>query len=411
MITGIGIVTAIGHGREAVWQAMQTGVSGVRRLRGLPGIPDGMLLAAPVDIEGDFPGQLKNVPLSRATAAEALADARVEPDRVDRLRCGCSIGAHMGDSNFVVERLGRHDLNPPGRGPWWTQLLPNTTCAIVARELGLYGPRLSNSTACATGTIAILKAIRTIRDGQCDLALAGSSEAIHPLFAAGFYNMRVLADHADPTQACRPFDANRAGFVMGEGAAMLVLERLSHALARRAPIYAEVLSGRMLCDAYHVTGLDADSDSLVELITATLRSGGVEPRDVVYINAHGTGTQQNDVTETRGIRRAFGRAADAVCVSANKSMLGHLVNASGSVELAITALALRDGFAPPTLNLTHPDPDCDLDCIPLVGRVRPLEHALKLSIAFGGHLAAVALRRWTGPGERQALPLIHRRAA
>jgi 3-oxoacyl-(acyl-carrier-protein) synthase len=198
---------------------------------------------------------------------------------------------------------------------------------------------------------------------------------------------------------------------MGEGAAMVVLERLNHALDRGAPIYAEVLGGHILSDGYHVTSLDADSDSLVRLITTTLRSSRLSPQDIAYVNAHGTGTQQNDVTETRGIRRALGRAADSVCVSANKSMLGHLVNASGSVELAITALALRDGFAPPTLNLTHPDPDCDLDCIPLVGRVRPLEHALKLSIAFGGHLAAVALRRWTGPGERQALPLTLRRAA
>jgi 3-oxoacyl-(acyl-carrier-protein) synthase len=280
----------------------------------------------------------------------------------------------------------------------------------VASEYDLRGPRLANSTACASGTIAILKAMRAIRDGQCDVALAGSSEAIHPLFAAGFYNMRVLAEHDDPPCACRPFDLHRNGFVMGEGAAMFVLERLNHALQRGAEIYAEVLGGKILSDARHVTSLDENSDALVELIRGTLRSGGVVPRDVAYVNAHGTGTQQNDLLESRGIRHAFGRAADSVCVSANKSMLGHLVNASGSVELAITALALRDGFAPPTLNLTHPDPECDIDCIPLVGRARPLEHALKLSIAFGGHLAAILLRRWTGAHARQVQPL-YRRAA
>jgi 3-oxoacyl-(acyl-carrier-protein) synthase len=141
-----------------------------------------------------------------------------------------------------------------------------------------------------------------------------------------------------------------------------------------------------------------------------MRASGVAPRDIAYINAHGTGTKQNDLLESRGIRAAFGRAAESVCVSSNKAMLGHLVNASGSVELAITALALRDGFAPPTMNLTTPDPECDLDCIPLVGRVRPLEHALKLSIAFGGHLAAVLLRRWTGADARQAQPLFRRAA-
>jgi 3-oxoacyl-(acyl-carrier-protein) synthase len=411
VITGIGVVTSTGRGREAVWRAIQANTSGVRRLSGVPGIPDGLLLGSPVDIDGEFPGQLKNIPLCRQTAAEALADSRLHLAGVDRDRFGCSIGAHMGDTDFVVEQVGMADqLIPPGKQPWWTQWLPSTACATVARDYDLRGPRLSNSTACASGTIAILKAVRAIRDGQCDLALAGSSEAIHPLFAAGFRNMGVLADHVDPTQACRPFDTHRSGFVMGEGAAMFVLERLDHARKRGAAIYAEVLGGRILTDAHHVTSLGEGSESLCELIRGALRTSRIAPRDVAYVNAHGTGTRQNDVIEARGIRAAFGRAADNVCVSATKSMLGHLVNASGSVELAITALALRDGFAPPTINLTHPDPECDLDCIPLVGRVRPLEHALKLSVAFGGHLAAVVLRRWSGMEARQALPLLRRAA-
>src|SRR5204863_7022334 len=152
--------------------------------------------------------------------------------------------------------------------------------------------------------------------------------------------------------------------------------------------------GCILNDARHVTSLDANSDALTELIRGTLRTSNLVPRDVTYINAHGTGTKQNDLLESRGIRAAFGRAADSVCVSANKAMLGHLVNASGSVELAITALALRDGFCPPTANLTNPDPECDLDCIPIYGRPKPIEHSLKISVAFGGHLVAVALRRW-----------------
>ncbi|HVT28445.1 MAG TPA: beta-ketoacyl-[acyl-carrier-protein] synthase family protein [Lacipirellulaceae bacterium] len=411
VITGIGLVTSIGRSREAVWQAVQRGDCGVQRLVGVPGIPDGLMLGATVDVEGEFPCQLKNIPLCRQSAAEALADARIHFASVDRDRFGCSIGAHMGDTDFVVERLGLQDkLIPPGKGPWWQQWLPNTACAMVASDYDLRGPRLSNSTACASGTIAILKAVRAIQDGQCDLALAGSSEAIHPLFAAGFYNMRVLADHVDPTQACRPFDANRSGFVMGEGAGMFVLERLGHARARGATIYAEVIGGRILNDAGHVTSLDANSDALTELIRGTLRSSKLVPSDVAYINAHGTGTKQNDLLESRGIRAAFGRAASSVCVSANKSMFGHLVNASGSVELAITSLALRDGFAPPTLNLTDPDPECDLDCIPIVGRVQPLEHALKLSIAFGGHLAAILLRRWTGREARQSRMLFRKAA-
>jgi 3-oxoacyl-(acyl-carrier-protein) synthase len=411
VITGIGLITSIGRSREAVWQAIQRGQCGVGRIAGVPSIPDGLMLAAMADVEGEFPGQLKNIPLCRQTAAEALADARIHFPRVDRDRFGCSIGAHMGDTGYVVEKVGLEDsLHPPGKPPWWHQWFPNTACATVASDYDLRGPRLSNSTACASGSIAILKAVRAIQDDQCDIALAGSSEAIHPLFAAGFYNMGVLAEHPDPAQACRPFDANRTGFVMGEGAAVLVLELLEHAQERGAKIYAELLGGRILSDARHVTSLDANSDALCELIHCTLKDSRLAPRDVTYVNAHGTGTRQNDLLESRGIRTAFGRAASSVCVSANKAMLGHLVNASGSVELAITVLALRDGFAPPTLNLTDPDPECDLDCIPLVGRVQPLEHALKLSIAFGGHLAAIALRRWTGREACQAR-ILHRAAA
>ena len=390
---------------------MQRGESGIRRLTGVPGIPDGLLLGAVADIDGDGPGQLRNIPLCRQTGAEALADAGIDFELVDRERFGCSIGAHMGDTEYVSERLGLNRFKLQAAAPWCEQWLPNTACALVANEFDLRGPRLANSTACASGTIAVLKALRAIQDDQCDVALAGSSEAIHPLFAAGFYNMGVLADHAEPRLACRPFDANRRGFVMGEGAAMLVLESLEHARERGAAIYAECLGGQILTDAHHITSLASDSDGLSELIRATLRRSQLVPRDVAYINAHGTGTVQNDVLETRGIRAAFGRAANSVCASSNKSMLGHLVNASGSVELAITVLALRDGFAPPTLNLTHPDPECDLDCIPLVGRVQPLEHALKLSIAFGGHLVAIALRRWTGREARATQILQQRRGA
>src|SRR5688572_574269 len=283
-----------------------------------------MLLGATVEVEGDFPGQLKNIPLCRQAASEALADAHIHFAGVDLERFGCSIGAHMGDTDFVVEQLGlQQSLSPAGKGPWWQQWFPNTACAVVARDYDLRGPRLSNSTACASGTIAILKAVRTIRDGQSDVVLAGSSEAIHPLFAAGFYNMGVLAEHEDPTQACRPFDANRTGFVMGEGAAMFVLELLEHAQERGAAIYAEIVGGRILSDARHVTSLDANSDALCELIGSTLRQSRLVPRDVTYVNAHGTGTKQNDLLESRGIRTAFGRAASNVCVSANKAMLGH----------------------------------------------------------------------------------------
>ncbi|HVW37516.1 MAG TPA: beta-ketoacyl-[acyl-carrier-protein] synthase family protein [Pirellulales bacterium] len=394
VITGIGLIAAVGGDRETVWQAVRRGQSGVCSLAGLPDVPAGLTIGAPASAALEYPGQLKTIALCQRTAAEAMADAQIDFSSIDPRRFGCAVSGHMGDTGWFDEQPGRLPAPHAKELPWWHQWLPNTACSLVANRYGLTGPRLCHSTACASGLIEVLAAVRAIRDGQCDIALAGSAEAFHPLFAAGFQAMRVLATHDDPQQACRPFDSRRSGFVMGEGAAMFVVERLSHALERNADIYAEVVGGKMQAQAYHLTGLDAESESLAYLISATLKQARLSPHDVGYINAHGTGTQQNDVVETRGIRRALGRAADQICLSSTKSMLGHLVNAAGSVELAITALALRDGFAPPTMNLTDPDPECDLDCIPLVGRRTSFEHALKLSVAFGGHMAAMALRRW-----------------
>ncbi|HEY1603759.1 MAG TPA: beta-ketoacyl-[acyl-carrier-protein] synthase family protein [Pirellulales bacterium] len=394
VITGIGMIASVGKDRESVWHAVQQGHSGVRSLRGMAGIPDDLLIAATVDVPLGRPGELKTITLLHIAAAEALADAHVCLNEIDRDRFACAISGHMGDTGFVVEQLGLDQMIVPMAVPWWQQWMPNTGCSSVANRFGLNGPRICHSTACASGLIDILAAVRTIEDGKADVALAGSAEGIHPLFAAGFHRMGVLAHHEDPAQACRPFDSERSGFVMGEGGALFVIERLSHAVNRGARIYAEILGGRILAEAHHVTGLDADSEALAYLISTTLNDARLAPSEVNYINAHGTGTLQNDVVETRGIRRALGRAADKIWVSATKSMLGHLVNASGSVELAITTLALRDGFAPPTLNLTNPDPQCDLDCIPLVGRSSQFQTALKISVAFGGHLAAIVLRRW-----------------
>jgi 3-oxoacyl-[acyl-carrier-protein] synthase II len=406
VITGIGLKASVGATRESVWRGVREGRSAMRRLTHLVGIPDGMLIGAPVDVELAAPDQLKILAMCDQVADEALRDAQVGPRTARPERFGCSISAHMGDIRWSIAQLGLDHLVPQGSTPWWQQWLPNTACAQVANRHRLLGPRLCHSTACASGLIEVLSAARAIQDGQCDMALAGSAEVINSLFAAGFHQMRVLAEHDDPQQACRPFDLGRQGFVMGEGAAMFVLERLSHAQARGAPIYAEIAGGCLLATAHHVTGLDLESDALAHLISEVMRTAKVSPADIGYINAHGTGTQQNDIAETRAIRRAMGLAAQQLCVSATKSILGHLINAAGSVELAITALAMRDGFVPPTLNLTRPDPECDLDCIPLVGRKSSFSCALKLSVAFGGALAGVVLKRHEHAASRAADPLL-----
>jgi len=390
----MGIIASTGRDRESVWRAVRDGRSGVRRLDAFRGIPAGLVLGAEVDLAGLPPGRMKVFPLSQIAAAEALDDAHVDVGAVDADRFGCFINAHMGDTRYVDESLGRLPADYPVGVPWADQFLPNTACVELANRFRLYGPRLTYSTACASSLIAVLSAVRAIRDGQCDMALAGGADAIDPLFAAGFRQMRVLAEGDDPKRACQPFDRNRHGFVLGEGAGMMVVERLSHAVERGVKIYAEIKACTALAEAHHVTGLDADGEALARLIQETLRKAGLRPDDVGYINAHGTGTEQNDLVEMRGIRLALGRAADEVCVSSLKSMLGHMINAAGGVELALTVMALRDGFAPPTMNLTDPDPELTFDCLPLVGRRTRFQYALKLSVAFGGHLVAIALSRW-----------------
>lgn len=405
VISGVGIITSVGRNRESAWRAVCDGRSAVRRLDAFRGVSGGLVLGAEVDFAGLPSGRMKVFPLSRLAAAEALGDARVKAGAVDADRFGCFINAHMGDTRFVDERLGVIPATDLTGIPWCDQFLPNSACVELANCLGLYGPRLCYSTACASSLIAVMSAVRAIRDGQCDIALAGGADAIDPLFASGFRQMRVLAENDDPKRACRPFDRNRCGFVLGEGAGMMVVERLSHALERGARIYAEIRACAALAEAHHVTGLDADSEALTRLIRETLRKAELRPEEVGYINAHGTGTEQNDLVEMRAIRRALGRAADQVCVSSLKSMLGHMINAAGGVELALTVMAMRDGFAPPTINLTDPDPELTFDCLPLVGRRNRFQHALKLSVAFGGHLVAIALSRWNDAATGFAYPI------
>src|SRR5487761_1107305 len=291
VITGIGMIAALGPDRETVWRGVREGQSGIRSLAGLPDVPQSISIGAPVLVAGEFPGQLKPVTLNLHAAAEALADAHLDLDHVDLDRFGCAISGHMGDAGWFDQQRGLPPVSEKRAVPWWHQWFPNTACATVANRYGLMGPRLCHSTACASGLVEVLSAARSIQDGQCDLALAGSAEAFHPLFAAGFQAMRVLAHHDDPRQASRPFDSRRSGFVMGEGAAIFVLERLSHALNRNVRIYAEIAGGKMQAEAHHITGMDAESETLAYLITTTLQRAGIGPADLGYINAHGTGTQ------------------------------------------------------------------------------------------------------------------------
>lgn len=409
VITGIGLITAVGQHREAAWHAIRHGRSGVRRVSGIRGIPDGSCLAATVDLDVPIPGKLKSVEMCERAADEAIRDAALNFDELDRDRFGCWVSSHYGDDRYFD---GIDQQEPDGSVPWQEQFMPHTACSRIAARWQLHGPSSSHATACASGLTELHSALLSLRRRYCDIAVVGSGESLSRLLLAGFSNMRVLAQAGDdPQSACRPFDRRRTGFVLGEGAAMFVVERLSHALRRGARIYAQIRSCQCLAEAHHITGLDEEASVLSRLIENSLERAGLERSDIGYINAHGTATQVNDLVEMRGIRRVFGADAASLCVSATKSMHGHLIGAAGAVELALTTLALRDGFAPPTLNLEEPDPEFRWDGVPLVGRARRFQHALKLSLAFGGHLVAVTLSRWNDAKTGFAYPVPSRVAA
>jgi 3-oxoacyl-(acyl-carrier-protein) synthase len=338
---------------------------------------------------------LKSVAMSEIVATEAFNDAKIDRSRIDPYRFATSISTQFGDIGYLYQDLTERDQWPPpaDRPRWWNEFMPCSASSIIANKLGLYGPRLCHATACASGLVSTIAAARMIQDGQADFALCGAADMVHELMLASFHRMGVLANTEDPEQACRPFDVDRSGFVMGEGAAMMVLERRSQAIARGAKIYAELASSSTLCLAAHVTGLDGAADSLAHLIRQLVRKAGWEYRGPDYINAHGTGTEQNDISELQGIREGLDHLADHVLVSSNKAVIGHLINAAGSVELAITAMALRDGFAPPTMNLQRQEAKGQIDCLPRYGEKQELDRALKLSLAFGGHLVGIGLQR------------------
>jgi 3-oxoacyl-[acyl-carrier-protein] synthase II len=415
VITGVGMGASLGSSREQVWQAIQSGRSGIRLTEardriGPLRLPCGMVdwLEPSGTRSPNQPHSLKSIRLAVHAGAEALEDAGIDWSRVDRGRFACSVAAQFGDIGYCY--LSEQDRPMGAESPhtgWQQEFLPSSVSDCVANQFGLYGPRLCYATACASGIVSLLSAARMIQSDQADMALAGASDAVAELILSSFYRMGVLARGEDPATACRPFDVDRGGFVMGEGAALMVLERRSHAIARGATIYAEIAAGKMLNQAHHVTSLEEDSQTLEQLIRRTVHSAGWNYRGPQYINAHGTGTQQNDLAELRAIRAALGTRADKVLASSNKAVLGHLINAAGSIELAITLLAMRDGFAPPTMHLHRPESEGAIDCLPGYGVQTELDRALKLSQAFGGHLVAIALRRCPhAEHQRSPLPLV-----
>ena len=400
-ITGIGLVTALGLDRDSTWEALRRGDSGATWLDhsglepGYAGFPVRwpLLRGAGVDPALEI--------LSRA-ADEAMLDAKVAGSGLDLDRASTLIGLSKGGVRSLSDGLRMirdGDPDPETLARLWMRSWPSSGASLLASRYGFRGPCVAPIAACATGLVAAIQASRLIRRGDCDLALVGGADSsLEPILLAAFRRMKALARvEADPKRAVRPWDEARSGFLVGEGGAVLVLERLDHAVARGASIYAEFAGGAIGSDAYHETGLDPDPSGLARVIARALLDAGVEPAEVDAVNVHGTATLANDPLECRAIRRAFGAEADRLACSANKAQIGHLLGAAGSAELAIAALSVRDGFVPPTLNLDRPAVGCDLDGTAHRGRALPIRTILKLSLGFGGHLAGAVLRQ-VGPG-------------
>jgi 3-oxoacyl-[acyl-carrier-protein] synthase II len=402
-ITGLGAVTPIGLDAQSTWESAVAGRSGVGFIETFDASEFPVRIAA--EVKGFDPETVappkevrrmeRNVLLAVAAAQQAWSEAAVEG--VDASRVGVVVGSAIGGIPGIAEQHSiLLDRGADRVSPFFLpSVLVDTASGQIAIQLGLRGPNYAPVSACATGATAIGEASEMIRRGDADVVLAGGTEScIHPLILAGFCAMRgLVAEDVDPTLASRPFDATRAGFVMGEGACILALEDLDVAAARGATIYAEVLGYGASNDAHHLAQPDPESIGVSEMMRSALARAGVVPERVGYINAHGTSTPQGDLAETRAIKQVFGDHAYELAVSSTKSVTGHCFGAAGAVETMMCALAVHHGVLPPTINYRNPDPDCDLDYVPNDARPVELEIALSNAMGLGGHNGCVLLGR------------------
>lgn len=403
-VTGLGVISPVGNDVPTFWNALCSGTCGIGPITKFDATDYPVKLAAEVR---DFdPRQYMEkldilhsdvyTHFAMAAACQAVADSGIA-GTLDAERVGVYIGSGIGGiATFMTEHSKLLNRGPRRVSPYFIpMMIPNMASSMIAIRYHFHGPAMPMVTACASGTNAIGEALRLIRHGYADAMVAGGAEAtVNALAAAGFSNMQALSPSEDPNAASLPFDVRRAGFVMGEGAGVLVLEELEHAKQRGATIYAELTGYGSTCDAYHITSPDPSAAESARAIADAWRETGLDT-DRVYFNAHGTGTPMNDRIETLAIKKALGEdRARRITISSTKSMTGHMLGAAGGAEAVASVLALRDGIAPPTINLTQPDPDCDLDYTPLTAKHADFDVALSSSLGFGGHNACLAFRKW-----------------
>ena len=405
VLTGMGAVTPLGNSVPAYWDGLKNGVNGIKTITSFD--TTGYKAKVAGEIRDFDPLTFldkkeashmdRNCQFALAAAKEAMEQSGLMESGIDPFRVGTFISSGIGGLQvFETEHEKLLNKGPRRVSPFAIpMMIANMATAHVSMAFGLKGESYAPVSACASGTQAVGEAMRAIRHGYLDAAVAGGAEScITPVAIAGFSNMHALSLEQDPEQACCPFDKKRSGFIMGEGAGILVLESLTHAKARGAHIIAEVIGYGSTSDAYHITSPDPTGEGPSRAIRMAMEDGGVTADDVTYINAHGTSTPINDASETEGIKIALGDAAYRCKISSTKSMTGHLLGAAGAIEAIACAKAIEEGVIPPTIHLTEQDESCDLDYVPNQAVSCEVDVALSNSLGFGGHNAAIALRRF-----------------
>ena len=406
VITGIGVISPFGDGVVPFWDALIHGKNGIGKVSLFDASELNCQVAAECkDFDATKYMDHKEVKRSDrythfavAAAKLAMQDAGLNESNLIPERFGVLIGSGVGGMDTIETQARAFIERGPRRvSPFMIpNLLANMSSGVVAIALGAKGVNFSVVSACATGTHAIGEALLHLQAGREDVILAGGSEAaVTPLAFAGFCAMKAMATNFndEPQRASRPFDADRCGFVMGEGAGVIALERYDHAVARGAHIYCEISGYGATCDAYHITSPDIEGRGLSQCLARTLEDANLNSEDVDYINAHGTSTPYNDKFETAAIHKVFGGHAKKLMVSSTKSMTGHMLGAAGAIEAAVCAKTIETGIVPPTINYEHPDPDCDLDYVPNIARESPVKVAISTNLGFGGHNGALLFKK------------------
>ncbi len=407
VVTGLGTVNPLGHTVDETWSAVHEGKCGIDQITLTDTTGFDVTIAA--EVKNFDPSKWMDAKAARkmarftqfavAASRQAWQDAGLEGTELDPTRVGISIGNGIGGFEVLETSMKRFFEGGPHKLPPLTipEIISNEAAANVSMELGIKGFALTTMTACTSGADGIGVALDMLRAGRCDICLAGGTEScIAGVPVTGFSKLRALSTrNDDPQHACRPFDKDRDGFIMGEGAAMLVLEDYDHAIARGAKIYAELAGYGLSCDAYHITAPDATAEQGCRAVKMALADAGVAPEEVDYYNAHGTSTPMNDPIETKMVKDAFGEHAYKMKVSSTKSMTGHLIAASGAIEALFCVLAIRDGYYPPTINLENPDLEagCDLDYVPNKGVEGEIKVAVSGSLGFGGHNGVLVFKK------------------